>query len=146
MSDTSYSPEAEAVLQINQSFYDAFESMDFEAMSAVWSQQRTDTCVHPGWPFLRGWRDIRESWRAIFANTGFMRISLTEVSLEIRGDTARIHCVENLYSVFEDQTLASQVAATNLFARVGGQWRMTVHHGSPIANSALQSDPAPDIN
>jgi len=132
------SPSEEAdLLRVNLAFYQSFESMDYDAMAALWSQRPEDICVHPGWPFLAGWRDIRESWRAIFANTGFMRIDITDVRVELGERLARVCCVENLYSVFDQQTLASQVAATNLFIKVDGAWKVTLHHGSPVASQEV---------
>jgi len=133
--------DRDAILKINQAFYKAFEALDFDAMCNIWSQQETDVCIHPGWEILFGWTMIKESWRAIFANTGYMRFEPSEVTSEIRGDLARITCVENIFSVVNDMTIHSRVACTNLFARHEEGWRMVLHHGSPIA-SAQSMEPA----
>lgn len=138
------SPDEQAVLLANSAFYKAFGAMDYDAMAAVWAQRASDICVHPGWPFLRGWKDIRAAWQAIFAGTGFMQVSLSEVTVEITGPVARVCCVENLYSVYEEQAVASQVAATNLFLYTDRGWRMTLHHGSPIGSTPVEAEP--DIN
>ena len=124
----------------NSAFYEAFSKMDYDAMAALWSQRESDVCIHPGWSILRSWREIRESWRAIFANTGFMELEISELNISIHGTLARVTCVENLFMVVEGQTLHSQVACTNLFEQLDGAWRIVLHHGSPIATSAVSSE------
>ena len=130
-------PALSDLLAANQAFYTAFEAMDLSQMSGVWAQREGDCCIHPGWDILCGWVPIRESWRAIFANTNFMRVDLTEVTAEIVGDVGRVCCVENLFSVIDSQTLHSRVACTNLFVRQDGAWKMILHHGSPIASQPV---------
>jgi ketosteroid isomerase-like protein len=124
-----------AILRAHKAFYAAFEAMDFDAMGRVWARRPTDTCIHPGWEVLTGWAEIRESWRAIFANTGFMRFEATDVQVDVVSDTGRVTCVENIFSVIDGHTIHSRVATTNLFVRTGEGWRMVLHHGSPIASS-----------
>jgi hypothetical protein len=121
------------VLAAHKAFYKAFEALDFTAMSACWSQRDLDICVHPGWETLHGWTDIRQSWRAIFANTEFMKIVIGDARAEVQGDMARVSCIENIYSMADDRTVQAAVACTHVFVRVEGHWKLTLHHGSPIA-------------
>ena len=58
------------VLAMNQAFYDAHERRDIEAMRSVWDHSQGAVCVHPGWPILRSWPVIEESWRRIFSGPG----------------------------------------------------------------------------
>ena len=121
------------VLEANSEFYRAFESMDFESMERVWNKDASDVCIHPGWEILRGWSEIRESWRAIFASGSFMRFDLTEVEVVRIGETARVTCVENLYTVQDGVTHRARVAATNLWVLSAQGWKLSLHHGSPMA-------------
>ena len=128
--------DKQAVLRANEDFYTALETLDPEVMKAVWAQRPTDICVHPGWDILRGPEVIHESWTAIFANTGYMRFEPSDIDLEISGDMARVSCIENIFTVVEGHTIHSRVACINLFRRCDefdGEWKMTVHHASPIA-------------
>ena len=126
------------MLQANTRFYKAFEEMDFSAMSMVWSKRPEDCCIHPGWEILIGWRQIRESWRVIFANTNFMRIELTELSTDLPSPTiGRVCCIENLFTVIDNQTIHSQVACTNLFQHGDDGWKLIHHQGSPIASQPV---------
>jgi ketosteroid isomerase-like protein len=121
------------VLAAHRTFYAAFEALDFTAMSGCWSQRDLDVCVHPGWEPLHGWADIRHSWRTIFANTEFMKIVIGDTRVEVQGDIARVSCIENIYSMADDRTVQGAVACTHVFVRLDGAWKLTLHHGSPIA-------------
>ena len=126
-----------AVLAVNERFYRAFEALDLDLMTEVWARTDSDVCIHPGWEILRGWDEIREAWRVIFANTGFMRFESSDVELVLNGDVAHICCVENIFSVIGDMTIHSRVACTNIFELTDDGWRMVLHHGSPIASSQV---------
>ena len=141
------STELQALLDANKSFYSAFESMEMSTMGRVWAQRDSDCCIHPGWDILNGWPEIRESWRAIFANTNFMRIDLTEVSGEVMGTVGRVVCVENIFTVIDSQTIHSRVACTNLFLQTDGAWKLVLHQGSPIASQPVMVSEADlDVN
>ena len=133
-----------AVLAANKAFYDAFEALDLAAMSRVWAHRPTAVCVHPGWEILTGWAAVRESWRAIFAGTGYMRFEASDLTIDVIENVARVTCVENLFQVVEGHTIHSQVAATNLFVRTGEGWKLLVHHGSPIAAAQSVTEPEGD--
>lgn len=116
------------VLAVNQRFYDAHEQRDIEAMSDVWDHSDEATCVHPGWPILRTWPLVEESWRRIFTGPGQNQFILTNASVIGNGDVAWVTLDENLMQEGSTGT----IAATNIFVRRDGQWRLMVHHGSPV--------------
>jgi ketosteroid isomerase-like protein len=117
------------VLAANQAFYDAHEQRDVEAMALVWEHSERAVCIHPGWPILRTWPPIAESWRRIFAGPGRNQFILTNEAVAVDGDMAWVTLEENLVDVGGTGT----VAATNVFARdADGAWRLVVHHGSPV--------------
>ncbi|MGE5211307.1 MAG: nuclear transport factor 2 family protein [Acidobacteriota bacterium] len=124
-------PEIERVLAANQAFYDAHEARDLDAMRAVWEHGDRVVCIHPGWPILRTWRHVEESWRRILTGPGRNQFILTNQAVAIDGDLAWVTLDENLV----DRSGTGTVAATNLFARTAGRWQLVVHHGSPVAGS-----------
>ena len=132
-----------AILSVNQAFYEAFEALDIDRMTAVWSCTPADVCIHPGWEINRSWEDIQYSWRAIFAGTGFMRFELADLQLDVRGDYAVLTCIQNIYSVAGSAAHHARVAATHLFIQTPAGWRLTLHHGSPIAHT-VTAGAAPD--
>lgn len=125
------------VLEANRSFYAAFEARDLDAMGEVWERSERATVTHPGWPTLRSWPTVAESWRRIFANTPYIQFFLTEEEVVVAGDAAWVTLYENILqerSGSEGAALGdSRVAATNVFVRGDHGWRMVVHHGSPVA-------------
>ena len=100
--------DTDDVLAANRSFYEAHEARDLEAMAAIWDTADRAVCIHPGWPTLRGWDAIEASWAAIFGGPGRNQFILTNVEVEVVGDTAWVTCDENLVD------MAAAVSYTHL--------------------------------
>ena len=116
----------------NRAFYQAHEQRDFSAMAKAWEHSERSVCIHPGWPILRGWEDVAESWRRILAGPGNNQFILTNESVNVDGDHAWVTLDENLVS----SEGAGTIAATNVFARQpDGAWLLFLHHGSPVMAS-----------
>ncbi|MEO0867030.1 MAG: nuclear transport factor 2 family protein [Cyanobacteria bacterium J06642_11] len=126
------SNEQDAVLEINQAFYRAFEKKDMDAMEAVCSQGIGSLCIHPGREAIKGWDAIRQSWMQIFKATRYLEIDLDVVSVEVSGDLAYVVLVEKVMQVAGSRRLEAKSMATNMFERMGGQWYLVHHHGSPM--------------
>ena len=116
------------VLEANQRFYDAHESRDIQAMCELWEQSDRITCIHPGWPILRGAEHVLESWRRILSGPGRNQFILTNETVTVDGNLAWVTLDENLVS----GPSTSTIAATNIFARHGDRWLLVAHHGSPV--------------
>ena len=124
--------EREAVLAANLAFYEAFESLDAEKMEKVWLKEPRILCIHPGWRKLAGWGPIMASWERIFDNVFEMKFELGEMDVMISGDLAIVVVEENLTQRGYDGAQHSHVLATNVFERMGQNWFMVMHHGSPV--------------
>ena len=116
------------VLAANASFYEAFERRSLEAMASVWDHGDGVVCVHPGWPILRGWPAVEESWRRIFNGPGRNQFIITNDAVVVLGSIAWVTLDENLV----DRTATGTIAATNLFVRDDDGWKLVLHHGSPV--------------
>ena len=119
------------VLGANQAFYDAHERRDMTAMRAVWEHSDRAVCVHPGWPILRTWAAIEESWQRILGGPGRNQFILTNVGVALIGDVAWVTLDENLV----ESGATGTVAATNVYTRVDRAWLLIVHHGSPVMST-----------
>lgn len=129
------------VEKANAEFYAAFEACDLDRMSAVWAGDAyaaSVACVHLGWQLLRGRDEVLRSWALIMANTPYIQFVLTDVQVEISGKQAVLTCGENILTVDDsdgDGPLSGGSAvATNVFVRMDGEWRLLVHHSSPVLN------------
>ncbi len=122
----------EEVTRANHGFYEAFESLDIGRMDQVWAHQEYVTCIHPGWTLRDGWPAVRDSWVLIFNHTFSMKFELSDVQVQVAGDIGWVICVENLTTQQDGTTVQSRVLATNLFERVGEEWKLIHHHGSPV--------------
>ena len=121
-------PVSASVLAANQAFYDAHEQRDLAAMSAVWEHSDRVCCVHPGWPILRSWMLVEESWRRIFSGNGRNQFIITNVEVSGGADVVWVTLDENLV----EGAATGTVAATNVFVRTERGWKMVLHHGSPV--------------
>ena len=129
MSDPASAAEFEAgVLVANQTFYEAHERRDIAAMRDVWEHSERVVCVHPGWPILRTWPVVEESWRRILEGPGRNQFIITNDVVTLHGDLAWVTLDENLVQGASTGT----VAATNVFVRSDARWKMILHHGSPV--------------
>ena len=126
------SPETEGVREANQRFYRAFESLDVDQMGAVWAGEDSITCVHPGWPLIKGRDAVLGSWSRIFENTTLMQFTITGAEIVVDGDWGWVSCTENITSVIDGRVTEGKVQATNIYVRRMGRWLTVHHHGSPV--------------
>jgi ketosteroid isomerase-like protein len=124
--------DREAIIEANRAFYRAFESLEIERMEAIWLREPRIVCIHPGWRRLVGWGPVMESWSRIFDNVFEMKFGLGQTDVTMGSDLAVVVVEENLTQRGYDGTSRSQVLSTNVFERAGNEWKMVLHHGSPV--------------
>jgi ketosteroid isomerase-like protein len=125
----------------NAEFYAAFEALDLGRMAAVWADgpyAEGLTCVHAGWPMLKGRSEVLRSWALIMANTPYIQFVLTDVTIYADQERAVVTCGENILTADDETELgllaAGTVVATNVFVRTPDGWKLWLHHGSPVLN------------
>ena len=121
------------VLKTNQRFYDAFNKNDIELMIGVWLNDPISQCIHPGWDVLIGFENIMTSWQKIFAAAQDLEIKLSHVDVTASENIAWVTCQENLFSIVSSGVQLSKVHSTNLFKMMNGEWKMILHHASPMS-------------
>ncbi len=121
------------VLEANASFYRAFQERDADAMDALWAEEHAVACIHPGWDVLDTRADVVASWRNILESEGAPDLACSAAEARVVGDVAWVTCHE----VME----AGRLAATNLFVREHGAWRLVHHQATPIAPGQLKEAP-----
>ncbi len=120
-------------LKTNQRFYDAFNKNDIELMIGVWLNDPISQCIHPGWDVLIGFKNIVTSWQKIFAAAQDLEIKLSHVDVTASENIAWVTCQENLFSIVSSGVQLSKVHSTNLFKMMNGEWKMILHHASPVS-------------
>jgi ketosteroid isomerase-like protein len=121
------------VLRANAAFYRAFANKDADAMERAWAEQRPVACVHPGWGALSGRETVVRSWRAILTGGGAPPIRCEAATAHLWGEVALVLCTERIPG--------ASLAATNIFVREDGAWKLAHHHASPVAQPQPRSDP-----
>jgi len=124
------------VLAANDAFYLAFSTGDYTAMEGLWAESVPASCVHPGWPPVRGRAKVMQTWRGILANPPRPAILALEAEATVTGDTAFVVCFEAIGEIY--------LVATNFYVREGDLWRI-VHHQSGQTDRApkTQSEQMP---
>jgi ketosteroid isomerase-like protein len=102
-------------------------------MRALWLDDPAVKCIHPGGEVLCGLECVLASWRSIFDNTESIHFEVVDLCIEVVGDLAWVTLLERIRSTCHGESFTAEAAATNLFARRGGTWRMLLHHASPVA-------------
>ena len=131
----------DSVAAANAEFYAAFEVADLDRMRAVWAHEDEVCCVHPGWDALRGPSRVMRSWAVIFANTPYIQFFLSDIDITVSGDLAVVSCAENILTAPGEPGGDAKVLSTNVFRRFGDDWRMVLHHGSPVIRQ-VSEEPA----
>ena len=122
----------------NQKFYDAFNKKDLDFMARIWLNDPKSQCIHPGWDVLNGFKPIIESWRRIFETGQDLEIKLSHVEAVVSENLAWIACQENLFSISTSGVQLSKVHATNIFKQIDDEWKMILHHASPVRGSPIE--------
>jgi ketosteroid isomerase-like protein len=126
------SAEAASLVEANANFYRAFESLDPDRMAQVWHHGEGVRCIHPGGPLLSGWDDVFRSWKVIFQNSPPLQFVISDLSVQVERQIGWVSCTENLIQVTVRGPTFSSILATNAFRKVDGEWRMIMHHASPV--------------
>lgn len=116
--------ESDAVLAANLEFYRAFTARDVEAMDRLWARKVSVLCMHPGWVPIAGRGAVMASWHGILANPDAPLLMCHDDAAYLYGDIAVVLC--------EEELSGGHLAATNVFIKEDGEWRLMHHHASPI--------------
>jgi len=130
-------PETAAVLFANDAFYTAFATRDMAAMRRIWSAQSTVTCIHPGWAPLIGREAVMQSWEGILGAPQAPQIECLSPQASVAGNAAYVICYERLSSGI--------LAATNVFVREPGGWRLVHHHAGPTQAPQEETASVPPV-
>lgn len=124
--------ETDAVLAANLDFYGAFTRHDVPAMERLWARSVPVLCTHPGWEPLIGREAVMASWRNILSNPDAPHAMCHDEVAILYGALALVTCEEELGG--------GHFAATNLFIKEEGAWRLVHHQSGPIL---ARESPAP---
>lgn len=107
-------------------------------MKAVWQQNDSVVCIHPGWEVLKGFDPIIQSWEKIFLGSDNLEIKLSDIAVSGDGGMVWVGCQENLFALSQSGVQLSKVHATNLFEKVEDRWKMVLHHASSVPQRSRQ--------
>jgi ketosteroid isomerase-like protein len=120
----------EELREANDRFYHALEALDLAAMERLWLHEPWVRCIHPGGDVLVGWESVRDSWARIFQDTPWIRVTATQVQVQVFADVALVGCAENITTGSNGDVGVAVAQATNLFQRTSEGWKLVHHHAS----------------
>jgi uncharacterized protein (TIGR02246 family) len=123
-------PLENTVEDVEQSFYEALQAGDLEALMDCWCDDEDAVCVHPGGPRWMGTPAIRASFAPMFEHGG-VAVSVNVVHRATWGSCCVHSVVETIDLSTDDGLLQATVLATNVYVKSARGWRLLVHHASP---------------
>jgi ketosteroid isomerase-like protein len=124
--------ERAALLATNNTFYRALEALDLGAMDRLWLHESWVRCIHPGGDAIVGWEQVRRSFQHIFENTGWIRVTATEIVAMPLGEWGLVTCSENISAQAAEGVGLAVAQATNIFTHTASGWRIFHHHASVV--------------
>ena len=115
--------DTDGVLAANAAFYRAFAKADLSAIDALLAREHPVAVIHPGWPAVSGRGPVMETWQTIFSQSP-QAVHPVDPQVFIYGEVALVIVYEKTGGVF--------LAATNIFVREQGDWRIVHHQAGPI--------------
>jgi hypothetical protein len=128
--------------EVEAAFYAAFQTLDIALMGAVWAEQPSPVCVHPGSDLLQGRSEVLNSWREVL--TGAERPDLQyRVIQRTATEGLAVHLVEELIRPSRSREEPNRILATNVYRQSAEGWRMTAHHASlPLMRRRPETTPS----
>ncbi len=129
-------------LQVEEAFYQAFQSGNIELMKDVWDRTDEVICIHPSAQRIYSYELIIASWEQIFAAQQGVSILVNDPVYKLKQDAA-IHYVKE--ELFVGDSSVASILATNIYQQTDDGWKMIAHHASP-ASAASQAKINPNLH
>ena len=124
--------ENSKIIEANRLFYEALGTRNISLMKKVWAIDEKVGCVHPGWTILRSWEAIIQSWENVFDPEDQVDINLSEINIKISDNIAWLTCIQEMVYIKREPLAFNLSQSTNIFEKYEGEWKMVVHHASPL--------------
>jgi hypothetical protein len=96
-------------------------------MHALWARRTPVSCIHPGWPPVHGRDKVMSTWDGILEQPPKPAVRPVREVAHVVGDVGTVVCYEAIGTII--------LAATNIFVREDGAWRM-IHHQAGLTERA----------
>lgn len=132
-------PTLDTPEQTEAAFYDAISRADVNAVMALWADEETVVCIHPGAPRLVGHASIRAAWESIFEQGG-VQIRPVQVHVTQNVMTSVHNIIEEVHRTASRQN-DIHILATNVYMKTPAGWRIVSHHASVVPGEAPANTP-----
>lgn len=134
-----------AVEAAHRAYYDAWERGDVSAVGAAWLPDDDVCCVFPGGEPTVGAAAVRAQVEEGVALTPGIQFLFEDVDVRVRGDVARLTCIENAITPgtfsladvadFPEEMVdlpSARLAVTSTFVRTADGWKLWMHTVGPV--------------
>lgn len=125
--------DQDSVKAANEEYYQAYNARDIEAMDRIWAKNVAVACIHSSYPKLSSREDVLKSYRVIFDVPNLPQLIHQQDTITVTGDTALVTAYETWAGG------KNTYAATKVFVREDGEWRLVLHHSSPVTQRVMRS-------
>lgn len=132
MEEITVETAASRIMKKNREFYDAIENQNMHSLKNIWLISDESSCVHPGWHRVKSFDSIISTWDAIFKSNTQMHFSLQDISVSVHSEVAVVNLTERVIFELLDDISEFKVNSTNIFKLRENEWKLMVHHASPI--------------
>jgi ketosteroid isomerase-like protein len=122
----------------HRGYYAAWEAGNLRAVADAWLEAEDVCCVFPGAEPHLGSDDVRRLVTEGVELTPGIQFLFEQVDVTVRGDVARLSCVENVvtadtFSLSDVTDLpATRMGVTSTFVRTPDGWRLWLHTVGPV--------------
>jgi len=119
-----YGDEEERVRELIESWVRAWRSMSLERYLSFYSSRNFRTAGLD----LKAWGNRK---RDIWARSGFIKLGIDDLSVELEGDTATVRFIQDYHS----RSLHDRGRKTLMLVREGGTWKIVRESWSPLVSN-----------
>jgi ketosteroid isomerase-like protein len=124
----------ESVRVTNQSFVDAINARDIDAIDKVWRHESYASFIRPlSTTVVVGWEGVRKAWQMRFGQFDRVTIAMNEPHVHINGGVAWVVGMEKVELLRKDgKTIGFDAFVTSVLEKRQGRWLMVAHQATPV--------------
>lgn len=136
--------DAAAVEAAHRAYYTAWEVADVDTLVDAWLDSEGVCCAYPGVTPVHGRRAVFAQIAEGVDLTPGIQFLFEDVVVVVRGNVARLSCVETVVSgAFDLSDLdlqTSRLATTTTFVGTADGWKIWTYHAGPVLSDVHLED------
>jgi ketosteroid isomerase-like protein len=123
--------DPEPIKEADESFFEALETLDVEAIMECWAFDEPVSLLFPGVDMAVGRKLVEAQWEIVVKYTRELKAMMKPVSTLRKGDLAFSFLTGTIVTTHGDETLSVEVYVTNVYRLEEREWKLVHHHMTP---------------